>query len=340
MRQMIAAGVKVQCIVTSPPYWGLRDYGVTGQFGLERTWVRHVARMRGVFRLARELLSDDGTCWMNYGDSYAGAPGGYQGKSGQRASRTFTAIIKHKKRGREIKPKDLIGMPWRVAFSLQADGWWLRSDIIWHKTSPMPETVRDRPTKAHEYLFLLSKSPRYHYDASAIAEPTSANSHARAARAGLKSYAPPGQHPHEGIVGSRPGVNPKSKVPAGWDAVDHGRGKKTGRYKNQKPRSKQNESFSAAVVDVVETRNARTVWTIASEPASFAHFATFPRELVRRAILAGSRPGDIVFDPFMGSGTVAEVALSLGRRYIGTELNPAYAAMFKTHRSQQQGMPI
>jgi DNA modification methylase len=351
MQRMIATGVRVNCIVTSPPYWGLRDYGVAGQFGLERTWLRHVARMRGTFRLARELLADDGVAWVNYGDSYNtvrvnGGVGENSTINGQRtqeefrkASRAMKSRIAppdvdgpNRRLQRGLKPKDLVGMPWRVAFALQGDGWYLRSDIIWHKPNPMPESILDRPTKAHEYVFLLSKSERYHYDATAIAEPATGNSHPRG-----------------------DGVNPKARrnvVPAGWNtgggshsAKDYARAKdglkdstKFGRGKAW--RNKQNESFSGAVADVVETRNARTVWTIPSAPFAAAHFATFPRELVRRCILAGSRPGDTVFDPFMGSGTVAEVALSLGRHYIGCELNPEYAAMFKQHRSQQTGFAL
>jgi DNA modification methylase len=336
MRSMIAGGVRVNCIVTSPPYWGLRDYGVAGQFGLERTWLRHVARMRSVFRLARELLAVDGTLWMNYGDSYSGGGrGGDTGKSGLDGSTESQDQSKRAampKRSTSLKPKDLVGMPWRIAFALQADGWYLRSDIVWHKPNPMPESITDRPTKAHEYLFLLSRSQRYHYDATAIAEPVTGNAHARG-----------------------DGVNPKARaavVPAGWasgggshSAKDHARSKeglkdstKFGRGKGW--RNKQNESFSGAVSGLVETRNARTVWTIPSAPFAAAHFATFPRDLVRRCILAGSRPGDTVFDPFMGSGTVAEVALELGRSYIGCELNPEYAAMFLEHRSQQVGLGI
>lgn len=334
MRRMIADGVKVQCIVTSPPYWGLRDYGVIGQFGLERNWIRHVARMRAVFRLARELLSNDGTLWLNYGDCYASAGGaGWQGKHGARANRTHTQ--RNLKRGRALaglKPKDLVGMPWRIALALQDDGWFLRSDIIWHKPNPMPESTKDRPTKAHEYVFLLARSGRYHYDAKAIAEPTTGNAHARGN-----------------------GVNPKARGHvdiAGWatgegshTAVAHAREKDHGtkygtKFSKTSPRSRQNESFSGAVNGLVEERNARSVWTIPSEAFAAGHFATFPRDLVRRCILAGTKGGDTVFDPFMGSGTVAEVAQSLGRRFIGCELNPQYAALHKTHRSQQQGMAV
>lgn len=338
MRAMIAAGVRVNCIVTSPPYWGLRDYGVAGQFGLERTWVRHVARMRSVFRLARELLADDGTCWVNYGDSYTGGGrGGDTGKSGlggSTQSQDESKRVARSKVSSTLKAKDLVGMPWRIAFALQADGWYLRSDIVWHKPNPMPESIKDRPTKAHEYIFLLSRSERYHYDAAAIAEPVTGNAHARG-----------------------DGVNPKARrkvVPAGWasgsgshDAVSRAKASGGGGLpdatkfnKARAPKSKQNDSMSAAISGLVDQRNARTVWTIPSAPFSAAHFATFPRDLVRRCILAGSRPCDTVFDPFMGSGTVAEVALDLGRHYIGCELNPEYAAMFRAHRSQQTGLAL
>lgn len=349
MLRMLADGVQVNCVVTSPPYWGLRDYGVAGQFGLERSWQRHVARIRGTFREVRALLAADGTCWMNYGDSYVtsranGGVGSNSTINGQRtqeefrrASRAMKSRIRppdvdgpNRRRQVGLKDKDLVGMPWRVAFALQDDGWFLRSDIIWHKPNPMPESIKDRPTKSHEYLFLLSKSPRYHYDSKAIAEPTTSTARPRG-----------------------DGVNPKARVvPAGWatgsgkhSAKDHARAKdglkdstKFGRGKGW--RNKQNESFCSAVTEPVLERNARTVWTIPSAPFSAAHFATFPPDLVRRCILAGSRPGDIVFDPFMGSGTTAEVALSLGRHFIGCELNPEYAAMFKQHRSQQVGLAV
>lgn len=389
MRAMVADGLRVNCIITSPPYWGLRDYGVRGQFGLERTWQRHVARMRGVFRIARELLADDGTLWLNYGDSYAGR-GGQSPQTGDlfkgRRRQRENVCLSLRGRGDGLKEKDLIGMPWRVAFALQDDGWYLRSDVVWHKPNPMPESTKDRPTKAHEYVFLLARSgapviwqardtlewsytpnldeeltiedddgqplevPRwrgqtYYYDAQAISEPVTGNAHTRGK-----------------------GINPKAV--SGWgqgagvshDTLVHAAGKSSGTAKfsakelegnvhgatvrradgfNERwARKKQNESFSAAVTDLVETRNVRTVWTIGTEAFGASHFATFPRELVSRCILAGTRPGDIVFDPFMGSGTVAECALSLGRRFVGCELNPEYAAMFESHRSQQQGFQL
>lgn len=305
MRRMIADGVRVQCVVTSPPYWGLRTFGMDGQYGLERTWQRHVARMRSTFRLVRELLADDGVLWLNYGDSYS--------PDGDGANR---------RRQHGLKPKDMVGMPWRVALGLQDDGWYLRSEVIWAKPNPMPESVTDRPTKSHEHIFLLTKSARYFYDAAAIREPANGNAHARGG-----------------------GVNPKARTKvAGWAqgpgdhdmlkhaAKDAGRitqGLKDSTKFGRGPgfRNKQNESFSAAVNELVDERNVRTVWSIPTEAFNAAHFATFPRALVRRCVLAGSRSGDVIFDPFMGSGTVAQVATELGRRFIGCELNPEYVAM-------------
>lgn len=325
MRQMIADGVTVQSIVTSPPYYGLRDYGVNGQIGLESSFYDWIDSMVEVFGLAYQVLADDGTLWLNLGDSYAqnGGPG-WQGKNGQRADRRFTAsrdTVGMREATRRpptgLKAKDLMGQPWRVAFALQDAGWYLRSDIIWHKPNPMPESVYDRPTKGHEYIFLLTKSERYHYDAAAIAEPVSGTAHARG-----------------------DGLNRKIKMPDGWDtgAGGHGTYHRAGREKG-KSRPRQNASFSAAVKDLVETRNVRTVWTMPSEPFSAAHFATFPRELPKRCILAGTKAGDTVFDPFMGSGTVGQVATDLGRNFIGCELNPEYVALHYL-RSTTIGMAV
>lgn len=314
MREMAAQDLRVQTVVTSPPYWRVRDYGVTGQYGLERTPQRYLARMRSVFRHVRDILADDGTVWLNMGDCYAGAEGGAQGATGQRANRRFTARVP-KKTGMNLKPKDLVGMPWMLALLLRADGWYLRRDIIWHKPNPMPESISDRPATAHEYLFLLTKSARYYYDADAIKEPVTGNAHSRG-----------------------DGVNKKIKMPDGWDtgAGAHGRIHRQGREKGQ-TRPRQNASFSGAVNDLVERRNKRSVWTVPTQPFPDAHFATFPEKLIEPCILAGSRPGDIVFDPFMGSGTVGAVAARLGRCWIGTELNHEYLLMQKS-RTAQVGM--
>ncbi|AOY96874.1 site-specific DNA-methyltransferase [Cupriavidus sp. USMAA2-4] len=303
MRDLIAAGVRVQCIVTSPPYWGLRDYGVGGQLGLEPTLREFLVNMVEVFDLARELLADGGTLWLNMGDGYVPC------------------------RDSRVKSKDVTGQPWRLAFALQDAGWWLRQDIVWHKPNPMPESVRDRCTKAHEYLFLLTKSEKYFYDFEAMQEPVSGGAHARGN-----------------------GVNPKA-VPSGWDTAAGGHRELKGRYpgtgvgfgrgydKVAKPRAKQNASFSAAVAELVTTRNRRSVWTIPTQAFDGAHFATFPEALVEPCILAGSRPGDIVFDPFLGSGTVASVAQRLGRRWLGAELNPEYIAL-QAERTRQPGLVL
>lgn len=277
-----------RCCITSPPYWGLRDYQHAEQLGLEPTPEAYVARLVEVLREVRRVLAEDGTLWLNLGDSYAqnGGPG-WQGKNGQRADRRFTAVrdtVPMREVGRRapygLKPKDMIGLPWRVAFALQADGWWLRSDIIWAKLNPTPESVEDRPTKAHEYLFLLARSRRYYYDGAAIAEP------AIEAKSGNRTRAYPG------APGARPDDHRASGVP--WSGKD---------------------------------RNRRTVWTAAGQPFHEAHFATIPEAIATPCVLAGSALGDVVLDPFTGSGTTGVVALRHGRRFVGLELNPEYVAM-------------
>ncbi|MEM9760030.1 MAG: site-specific DNA-methyltransferase [Pseudomonadota bacterium] len=328
MRSLIAKGEKVQMCVTSPPYYGLRDYNVDGQIGLESTLQEFVDTMVDVFSLVWELLEDDGTLWLNLGDTYASSGGaGWQGKNGDRADRSFTAVRDtvgmrdvNRRPPAGLKPKDLMCMPWRVAMALQEWGWYLRQDIIWHKPNPMPESSKDRCTKAHEYIFLLTKSPRYYFDHEANQEPVSGTANARGS-----------------------GVNPKAaKVPAGWDTSKgdggHGSVHRGGRS-NSAPRSKQNESFSGAVNGLVEKRNRRSVWTVQSEPFSGAHFATFPQALIEPCILAGSRTGDTVLDPFFGSGTTGQVCNRLGRKYIGIELNPEYEPLQK-ERCAQQGLVL
>ena len=282
-----------RCCVTSPPYWGLRDYGVAGQLGLEPTPDAYVAGMVEVFREVRRVLADDGTLWLNLGDSYAADRGGTTPPAETLAGGVggWAENGERTNRGRKdgynptrnapamgLKHKDLIGIPWRVAFALQADGWYLRSDIIWHKPNPMPESVKDRPTKAHEYVFLLSKRERYYYDAGAVAEP------------GVE----PERQRNDRIGG------------ANGHTVRHSPG---------------------AVVGASVTRNARSVWTIATQPYPEAHFATFPEELPSRCIRAGSAPGDTVLDPFGGSGTTGAIAVGLGRAAILCELNPAYVEL-------------
>lgn len=272
----------IQTCVTSPPYWGLRDYGHDGQIGLEQTPDEYVKQMVAVFREVRRVLKDDGSLWLNLGDSYSGSvalttntkalkgkQGTSRGTHGNIPSRDWSGL----------KPKDLVGIPWRVAFALQADGWWLRQDIIWHKPNPMPESVTDRCTKAHEYLFLLTKSAKYWFNHKAIAEP-SANLGKTNIRFGGNKYGD--------------SDDPKHATKSGNEYTDSG------------------------------TRNKRSVWTVATKPFRGAHFAVMPEALVEPCILAGSQPGDIILDPFTGSGTVACVALRYDRQFIGTELNPEY----------------
>lgn len=296
----LAAG-RFRCCVTSPPYWGLRDYGHPDQLGLEPTPEAYVDRMVEVFREVRRTLTDDGTLWLNVGDSYAGARGGAQGAGGQMADRSVA-----KSRCREVgitrvadgrKPKDLVGIPWMLAFALRADGWYLRSDIIWAKPSPMPESVTDRPTRAHEYVFLLSKAASYFYDSDAIAE--RAVSSRRSGNRERRSRDGAG-----GILGD--GRHQKTHVP--W-------------------------------TDVGGTRNARSVWSIAAQPFGGAHFATMPPDLAERCVLAGSRIGDEVLDPFLGSGTTGMVAERNGRRWFGVELQPDYEPIIR-QRTAQAGLLV
>jgi len=365
MRDLIAQGVKVQMCVTSPPYFGLRSYGIgaeNGEIGLEQTPDEYVAAMVEVFSLVWYLLADDGVLWLNLGDSYFSTTKGTGGSNPETSSKQawkgsengqgFTPI-RLLAGDMPIKPKDLIGIPWRVAFALHAAGWYLRQDIIWHKPNPMPESVTDRCTKAHEYLFLLSKSDRYYFDNEAIKEPANPDNYR--ANASRRAVAP-GQTPQGKLDSERGGV-------------------------------------------MCETRNRRSVWTVATKPYKGAHFATFPPALIEPCILAGtSQEGhcpkcgkrwerivkrtaenhiarqdrqvatggaitggvgknfpdvrtesigffpsctcgaapvpDVVFDPFMGSGTTAQVAIKLGRQYLGCELNHAYADLQNDRTAQ------
>lgn len=302
----------VQCCVTSPPYWGLRDYGVAGQMGLEPTIDLYVSRLVEVFREARRVLKSDGTLWLNLGDSYATgggkarSPGG--GSQGDQWQGPRSQPNRMPQAG--LKPKDLTGIPWRVAFALQADGWWLRSDIVWHKRNPMPESVTDRPTKAHEYLFLLAKSERYLCDMAAIREPRTSTGLHDASGCG---YAAPGQR--------RQNDNRKRST-SGNKARKLGDGTE-GRLPNHLGRGIPWEATD-------EYRNRRTVWTISARPFRGVHFATFPPKLIEPCVLAGSRKGDLVMDPFSGAATTGLVAMEHGRRYLGIELNPEYVAMANT----------
>lgn len=271
---------KIQCCVTSPPYYGLRDYGCDGQIGLEQTPDEYVAKLVEVFREVKRVLRDDGTLWLNIGDSYARQAGPEESKLnslytmgvGQKKAHEMGAMRKgENKPPPGLKPKDLIGIPWRLAFALQADGWYLRQDIIWHKPNPMPESVRDRCTKAHEYVFLLTKNQKYFYDFDAMQEPA--------------------------VCASQKRGKSRNISPEGMTVMD-------------------NKQY--------ETRNRRSVWTVQTRPYKEAHFATMPLELAEVCVLAGSKPGSTVLDPFGGSGTTAEAAMKYGRNAVLCELNPEY----------------
>lgn len=285
-------------IVTSPPYFGLRDYGEDGQIGAEASVGEYVARMVGLFRELRRVLADDGTLWMNLGDSYSG-----DGRTGRNDAawkggpeRMANAT------SRDLPAKNLIGIPWRVALALQDDGWILRSDIIWAKPNPMPESVTDRPTKSHEYLFLFAKSPRYYYDADSIREPHTDKA--------LYQQEVARRNPHRpGKAAGAPGQSKQSGMAAGLRELN---------------------ALGA---------NKRTVWTVPTVPFPGSHFAVYPPDLIRPCIRAGSEPGDIVLDPFSGSGTTGAVATFEGRKYIGIDLNRDYLRMSLETRFLQPSLP-
>lgn len=316
----------VHCCVTSPPYWGLRDYGVDGQIGLEKTAAEFLQRLVEVFREVRRVLRDDGTCWVNMGDSYAGsrspaAPGLVQSRrrDNEPVPRSDIAVP-------GLKPKDMMGMPWRLAFSLQDDGWYLRQDIIWNKKNPMPESVRDRCTKAHEYIFLLSKSRRYYFDQEAILEQCSSNTHARLSQDLQNQIGSERANGGSKTNGNMKAVARKSNG-VGWA---HG----TDAAERQRGRVKDNASMDSALAIMPAMRNKRSVWDVPTHSFKGAHFATFPPDLIRPCVLAGSPRGGLVLDPFGGAGTTGLVAMQEGRRSILCELNPDYAAMARARLDQ------
>ena len=276
---------KARMCVTSPPYYGLRDYGgENNQIGQEQTPEEYVEEMVKVFRLVRDNLTDDGTLWLNIGDSYYNyrSDGNYPKQSVSKTRQdlpTKTPVRGNKLEG--YKSKDLIGIPWLLAFALRKDGWYLRQDIIWHKPNPMPESVKDRCTKAHEYIFLLSKNKNYYYDNEAIKEP----------------------------------------VKQDWGTRDRTKGKYHNEGTGLQPHSGLTKSYTK--------KNKRSVWSVTKKPYKGAHFATFPPELIEPCIKAGSEVGDIILDPFMGSGTTAMVAKMLDRYYIGCELSEDYGNLIQ-----------
>ncbi len=345
---LVVADKSIQTCVTSPPYFGLRDYGMAGQLGLEASVEEYVANLVSVFRLVRDCLKDDGTLWLNLGDSYAGSGrGGDTGKSGLVGS---TTSQDESKRGRAaqtgsqlhaglhesarqegavgrawvppppgFKMSDLMGVPWRVAFALQADGWFLRQDIIWHKPNPMPESVTSRCTKAHEYIFLLSKQRKYYFDYEAIKEPAAMSSVARL---------------QQNVDAQDGSSRVPGKTNGKMKAVGHLPGNKTHKGQTAYEGGDERMRTKAGLVDycarvaanpeLMMKRNKRSVWTVTTKPFKEAHFATFPPDLIEPCILAGSKPGDTVLDPFGGAGTTGVVATKHGRDAVLCELNPEY----------------
>lgn len=302
MRRWVVEGVKAQMCVTSPPYYGLRDYGVDGQIGLEQTPQEFIDNLVEVFACVWDILADDGTLWVNLGDSYYNyRPGKGQALVKQSVANTNQDLPQScARRANKLdgyKEKDLMGMPWRLAFALQDFGWYLRQDIIWHKPNPMPESVTDRCTKSHEYIFLLTKNQKYYFDSDAIKEQSINSEEEQIAKRNQKQHRANAQE-HEAKF------------------VQH--------------------NFSK-IEKTYEKRNKRDVWSVPVKPYAGAHFAVYPEELIEPCILAGSKAGDIVLDPFFGSGTTGAVAQKLGRKWIGCELNKDYEKL-QNERLAQQGI--
>lgn len=340
--QSMPDGIVNTC-VTSPPYFGLRDYGHAGQIGLEPTPDEFIAKLVCVFREVRRVLRDDGTLWVNMGDSYAGSWGAQGHGSSPSSAMARHQVQNHPKRAQQtgtikaagVKPKDLYGIPWMLAFALRADGWYLRQDIIWAKPNPMPESITDRCTKSHEYIFLLAKCPSYYCDMGAISELMAEASISRLAQdiegqagsdrvpgktnGSMKAVAPKyadltGQN-SDGPHRTKAGLNRRNSFARTTkdSAGEHG----------QKPQFREDRE----VVAYEGRRNKRSVWTVSTKPYKGAHFATFPTDLIEPCILAGAPAGGVVLDPFFGSGTTGQVAQALGRRFIGIELNTEYKAL-------------
>lgn len=309
----------IDCCVTSPPYYALRDYGVNGQIGLEETPEKYIERLTEVFMEVHRVLKPNGTLWLNIADSYNGSGGNH--KEGQKNDTGFQGALGVRCGGKGarvkgLKPKDLIGIPWMLAFSLRSAGWYLRQDIIWHKPNPMPESVTDRCTKSHEYIFLLSKSQKYYFDYEAIQEEATGYD-------GRKDTIMKGSKKYDTQI--MPNQSVQSMARNG-----HERWKfkaKNCQYDWQRPTPMHLKGEIGMVDEVYPVRNKRDVWSINVKPNKEAHFATYPPELVSNCIIAGCPEDGIVLDPFMGSGTTGIVANKLGRHYVGIELNPEYVEM-------------
>lgn len=360
----------VNCIVTSPPYYGLRDYGIDGQIGLEETIEEYLERMIKVFSEAHRVLKDNGTIWVNIGDSYATGAGGNNMKNekvnaiagcsslpGENGRKDNVSRARSPLKHAEIKSKDLIGIPWMLAIALRSAGWYLRQDIIWHKPNPMPESVTDRCTKSHEYIFLFSKSKSYYFDAFSIATPY-ADKTFTAFGSESKGYGD-----GSGLIASENWHNsvktrkPKDwKMPDGWDTGQgsHGSFHKNGREKGKRKGTEDPKmgingngfkghsgNYDAEGNPIGSGKaNKRSVWTVSTRPFPEAHFATFPEELIVDCIKAGCPAGGIVLDPFMGAGTTALVSRKLDRNFIGFELNPDYIQIAETRLKKELGFFI
>lgn len=370
LQRMAADGVRAQVCVTSPPFYGLRSYlpdnhpDKAKEIGLEESLPAFIERVATVFDAVWDVLEKDGTLWIEMGDAYYSSGGtGNQGKHGARNNRRHTQrnLIGNSARRAGRHFKDMMGQPWRLAFALQDRGWILRQEIIWHKPDCLPESTRDRPTTSHSHIFLFAKTRYYRYYRDAIAEPCSPNTHLRISQAlaeqrgslrangGTRADRPmkallPAVREAPGQPRTRPkGVNPKAV--AGWQsgpgshkAIDHAKGE--GGVRKFKARPRANADMSEAISGpLLVMRNARTVWRIPTEKFSGPHFATFPVEIPRRAILAGSLPGQVILDPFMGSGATAQAACELGRQFVGCELNPESVRTAYNYRSFQTALP-
>lgn len=357
----------VQSVITSPPYWGLRKYGDDPrELGSEKSFNEYIEKMTQVFEEVRRVLRPDGTLWLNMGDSYACKPGNGAGNVKQVGG----GVPHHSgmnTTGKGFKTKDLIGQPWALAFALRAAGWYLRQDIIWFKKNPMPESCTDRPTRAHEYFFLLSKSERYYYDHEAIKEKGNGSTEKRVNQANFANQKGGAKETGTGNRSNRKVLsNLKKRIPSGWDPGPGNHQAKVGRYRKESPNSgmfkshqpgKENSKPGRKVFEMEmrssaaermgrvpgwrkllqpEMRNKRSVWELATIPFKEAHYATFPPGLVLPAVLAGSRPGDLVMDPFSGAGTVGKVCSERGRSYIGIELYEKNTAITDRRMAQVQ----
>ena len=310
----------IDCCVTSPPYYALRDYGCDGQIGLEETPEKYIESLCDVFSEVRRVLTPEGTLWLNIGDSYNGNKvGNTEVVKNKKVSESNDF---HKKLWGGAKPKDLIGVPWMLAFALRSQGWYLRQDIIWHKPNPMPESVTDRCTKSHEYIFLMSKSQKYYFDYEAIQEPCADQSRTNYACGNRTN----------GINKDR-NDNDFGERSKNWKPRT-----KNCQYDGQKPNSFHLSRENGEPDKEYYVRNKRDVWSVNVKPCSEAHFATYPFELIKPCILAGCPENGIVLDPFMGSGTTAIVARSLNRNYLGVELNPEYIKIAHKRLEKHLGM--